>query len=322
MSLRCLTGIARIGSLSRILQSGCRSYTPMRGDATTETMSAPVLGMSPLPTTNSETTKRSINSKFVKVDDVSIHYEKTGMGNHVVLLLPGALGSSKTDFGYQMQNFNKDIFTLIGWDPRGYGKSRPPVRDWPEHFLRRDAEDAAKFMEEVTKTMPKNVNQDKFSLLGWSDGGITAMILAAMIPEKIRKMVVWGANAFVTKEEIEIYEKIRDVNQWSGMMRKPFEDVYGPEYFSEQFGNWVDAFSKYETNPDGDICRTDLSKITCPTLVIHGEKDPLVPRFHADYLMDNISNSQLKLFPEGKHNLHMRFNKEFNSIAEQFLLEP
>ncbi|ELU06268.1 hypothetical protein CAPTEDRAFT_156358 [Capitella teleta] len=251
------------------------------------------------------------------------------MGNHVVLLLPGALGSAKTDFAYQMQNLNKDIFTLIAWDPRGYGQSRPPVRDWPEHFLRRDAEDAAQFMEklmmqlqEVTKSMPKNVNQDKFSLLGWSDGGITAMILAAMIPEKIRKLVVWGANAFVTKEEIETYEKIRDVNQWSGMMRKPFEDTYGTEYFSQQFGNWVDAFSKFQDNPEGDICREDLSKITCPTLVLHGQKDPLVPQFHADFLIENIQGSQLKLFPEGKHNLHMRFNKEFNSVVEQFLLEP
>jgi valacyclovir hydrolase len=97
----------------------------------------------------------------------------------------------------------------------------------------------------------QNVNQDKFSLMGWSDGGITAMMLAAMIPDKIRKMVVWGANSYVTPEELATYEKIRNVDQWSGMMRKPFEDVYGFEYFSEQFANWVDAFAKYGQNREG-----------------------------------------------------------------------
>ena len=46
-----------------------------------------------------------------------------------------------------MQNINKTLFTIIGWHPRGYGFSRPPVRDWPLDFLSRDADDAAAFME-------------------------------------------------------------------------------------------------------------------------------------------------------------------------------
>lgn len=98
---------------------------------------------------------------------------------------------------------------------------------------------------------PQNINQDRFSLVGWSDGGITAMIMAAMIPEKIRKLVVFGANAYVSPGELEVYEQLRDVNKWSQMMRKPFEEVYGEEYFRDQFSQWVDAFSKYAKNPDG-----------------------------------------------------------------------
>lgn len=45
----------------------------------------------------------------------------------------------------------------------------------------------------------------KFSLLGWSDGGITAMIAAAKNPDVISKMVVWGANAFVSQQDLELY---------------------------------------------------------------------------------------------------------------------
>ena len=46
----------------------------------------------------------------------------------------------------------------------------------------------------------------KVSLLGWSDGGITALIAAARYPSYINKMVIWGANAYVTDQDEEIYQ--------------------------------------------------------------------------------------------------------------------
>ena len=48
---------------------------------------------------------------------------------------------------YQTENMNKDLLTLIAWDPPGYGLSRPPDRDWSHDFLRRDAEYAARLMD-------------------------------------------------------------------------------------------------------------------------------------------------------------------------------
>lgn len=43
-------------------------------------------------------------------------------------------------------------------------------------------------------------------MLGWSDGGITALIAAAKYPSYISKMVIWGANAYVTDEDEKIYQ--------------------------------------------------------------------------------------------------------------------
>lgn len=53
---------------------------------------------------------------------------------------------------------------------------------------------------------PQALGFAKFSLLGWSDGGITALIAAAKNPDKIRKMVVWGSNAFVSQQDIQLYD--------------------------------------------------------------------------------------------------------------------
>jgi valacyclovir hydrolase len=47
---------------------------------------------------------------------------------------------------------------------------------------------------------------EKYSVLGWSDGGITALILAATFPDSIKKLVVWGANAFIHEKDCAIYK--------------------------------------------------------------------------------------------------------------------
>ena len=71
----------------------------------------------------------------------------------------------------------------------------------------------------------KSLGHSKYSLLGWSDGGITAMILAAAHPQCVHRMVVWGANATVTAEDVKLYEAIRDTSKWSPKMREPLEGM-------------------------------------------------------------------------------------------------
>lgn len=82
---------------------------------------------------------------------------------------------------------------------------------------------------------------------------------------------------------------------------------------------WVNGISQYLTARGGDICTSALKKIDCPTLVVHGQKDPLVPEFHPEYLHANIRGSKLHVMPEGRHNLHLRYADEFNSLVKAFL---
>lgn len=253
----------------------------------------------------------SMASSKVTVNGVQLHYQRVGEGDHAVLLMPGMLGCGQTDFMPQIQKLNRKLFTVVAWDPRGYGHSRPPNRDFPPDFFERDAKDAIDLM--------KALNFQKASLLGWSDGGITALIAAARFPSFVHKMVIWGANAYVTQEDIQLYQGIRDVSKWSERTRKPLEDLYGREYLASTCEKWVDGIGQFQHLPDGNICRHLLSLVQCPTLIVHGEKDPLVPRFHADFIHKHVAGSRLHLIPEGKHNLHLRFADEFNKLVEDFL---
>ena len=92
----------------------------------------------------------STSSSKIQVNGVEIHYEVAGQSKHVILCLPGALGSTQSDFGPQLKGLN-DEFTVIAFDPRGYGKSIPPKRDFPADFFVRDANDAAALMETLGK---------------------------------------------------------------------------------------------------------------------------------------------------------------------------
>ncbi|XP_063056723.1 valacyclovir hydrolase [Engraulis encrasicolus] len=247
------------------------------------------------------------------VNGVELYYQQTGEGDHAVLLMPGALGSGETDFGPQLKGLDKKRFTVVAFDPRGYGKSRPPARDFPPDFFHRDARDALKLMQ--------TLGFGRFSLLGWSDGGITALIAAALSPASMRKMVVWGSNAYVSQEDLDIYNSVRDVSRWSERMRRPMEEMYGAEYFKNTWSAWVDGISQFTQNPQGSICLELLPQVSCPTLVVHGQKDPMVPSFHPQALLRHIPNARLHEMAEGKHNLHLRFADDFNRLVQDFLLE-
>ncbi|XP_060073812.1 valacyclovir hydrolase-like [Ylistrum balloti] len=253
----------------------------------------------------------AIVSHKENVNGVTFHFETTGDGQEIVLLLPGALGSTRTDFEKQLTDFNKSEYTLVAMDPRGYGRSIPPERDWPLEFLQRDADDALQLC--------KTLGFRKISVLGWSDGGNTGMILAGKEPSLVSKLVVWGANAFVSEKDIDAFEKIRDISSWSDRMREPFVKLYGLEYFQKHWSLWVDGYKAYYTDRKADICMGDLKNITAETLIIHGVKDALVEQEHPDYLHANIKGSKLHLMPEGKHNLHIRYSEEFNTLVENFL---
>jgi len=249
-------------------------------------------------------------------DGTTISYVVEGNGDHTALLLPGALGTARTDFTPQIDHLNsKEKLKLIVWDPPGYGKSRPPERTWPKspnHFYARDADVAMEFME--------SIGEKKFSLLGWSDGAITSLIIAGRYPEKISKVVAHAGQSYISETDMEKMMKVIDVSNWSARMREPMENIYGKDYFPVLWKEFIEASKEIFDNNGGDICKTFLQNIQCPTLIVHGDKDAMVSDEHPEYLEKHIKNSRVHRFPDGKHNLHFKYKDEFNKLVEEFLL--
>lgn len=75
-------------------------------------------------------------------------------------------------------------------------------------------------------------------------------------------------------------------------MREPLEKLYGPEYFKTTWENWVDTFIKIYKENKGDLCKSHLKNIVAKTLILHGEKDPMLVAEHVPYLLKNIKDSR------------------------------
>ena len=127
-------------------------------------------------------------------------------------------GTAETDFAPQLRDLS-DTMQVVSFDPRGYGQSRPPRRDFPVDFYQQDADDAAALMEAL--------GHKEYNVVGWSDGSIAAVLLAAKQKAAVGKLVIFGGNAFFTKDDIDAYEATRDIEtSWSKRMKATHVPVY------------------------------------------------------------------------------------------------
>ena len=132
-----------------------------------------------------EDAKKSIygknkSGKYIDVNDAKIYYEEYGQGEPLIFL-HGNNGSIE-DFYQQIPFFAKQ-YRVIAIDTRGQGKSTD-LTNTPYTY--------EQFSNDLFQTTQK-LNLKKINLVGWSDGGNTALIFNALHPELINKIVTIGA---------------------------------------------------------------------------------------------------------------------------------
>ena len=107
-----------------------------------------------------------------------MYYECRGSGFHSLLIIPGALESISALFSAQLDYFGSKSsgFTVVGFDPHGYGNSRPYTRDYSApNIYHCDALDTVQVMAAL--------GHCKFSVIGWCKGGVRGIITARVCSE-------------------------------------------------------------------------------------------------------------------------------------------
>lgn len=216
-------------------------------------------------------------------------------------------------YRHQLDHFGREEsgFTVVSFDPRGYGASQLLHRNWNMDSLKTDAMDGHELM--------LTLGMSEFSVLGWCDGGTAGLHLAATFPQSVKKLVIFGTRSYVTDDELKFYESMKDVTKWEEGAREINTRIYG-SYFQDVYSNWLSAINHAMVARNGDICTKELGAVACPTLIIHGAKDRMCPVFHGEYLRDHVTGSRLEVMEEGKHMLHWRHRDMFNRLVQDFLL--
>ncbi|MGZ3103212.1 alpha/beta fold hydrolase [Streptomyces sp. H72] len=154
------------------------------------------------------------------------------------------------------------------------------------------ADDTVDFLETVVG--------EPAHLVGWSDGGVVALLVALARPDLVRKAVVIGANFRPAPEcfaEPAMLDAMTPDGEDLAFFRELYEAVTpdGADHWPVVAAKVVDM---WRTQPT--LSPEDLARIEAPTLVVVGDDD-LVTLEHTVALYRAVPGSQLAVVPGASH---------------------
>jgi pimeloyl-ACP methyl ester carboxylesterase len=241
--------------------------------------------------------------EYTELPGVKTWYEVEGQGEPV-LLLHGGFCTNQT-WGPQRAEFAADHRLFLP-ERRAHGHTPDVEGTLSFHDM---AEDTIDFLSSIVG--------GPAHLVGWSDGGIVALLVAIARPDLVRKIVVTGAN-FKPPPEIGMAEMLDELSADApdmAMFRSMYEAASpdGAEHWPIVVGKMVEL---YRAEPN--IAIEDLGRIGAPTLVLVGDDD-IVPLEHTLELYRAIPNSELAVVPGTSHAHFMEKPSLVNQLVLDFL---
>lgn len=223
-------------------------------------------------------------SGYAPIHGLNMYYEIHGEGTPLILIHGGG-STIQTTFGKILPMLAEN-FRVIAVELQAHGHTRD--RDTAETF-EQDADDVAALVQYL--------KIDKAHILGFSNGGNTAMLVAIRHPGMVNKLVIISAfykreglikgffesmeNATLENMPKYLMEAFLEINNDSTALQRMFERDKARML---QFKDWSDEV---------------LSSIKVPTLLMQSDKD-VVTKEHGIEMSNKIPNSELLILP-GTH---------------------
>lgn len=252
-----------------------------------------------------------------------IRYEDTGSGIPLVFVHGWCMSS---DIWKLQHDTLSDTFRVISIDLRGHGQ----LTEYPGGFsLTGCAEDLYDLVEQSGLEKP--------FLAGWSLGGMIAIEAYLMAQDRFSGLILVAATPqFIKGAGFEFGLSLSEAAGMGCKIRKNigralhgFVDLM----FADAEKSLLPAIrSILDTVPIPPVSvatqglealeqidqRHLLTMITCPTLVIHGDRDVVCLPEAAGYLADRIPRSILHMFPECGHAPFLTQSRQFNLVLAEF----
>ena len=242
--------------------------------------------------------------QVVTVQGAEIAYAVTGTGDPVVLVHGGDANSEH--WAFQAPALAEQ-FQVILLDSRGHGRS--PYNGGPLTYTQL-ADDVLALLD--------HLDVARAHLVGWSDGGIIGIDLALRHPQRLRKVVAFGANA-----DLGGYRT--DTGEDEGAIIYAFGAHNDRDYARlspapERYEAMVAALRQmWSTEPA--YTAAELGAITTPFLIMAGADEEIIAKAHTRYLAATIPGAELALLPNCGHFGLMQEPEAFNAAMLAFLQE-
>jgi len=228
---------------------------------------------------------------YFEHDGLKLYYEVYGQGPPLLLIHGNGanIWSMKNQIAYFSQRYR-----VIAMDSRDHGKSA----DAPGPLTFEQMTDDLSALLDHLHTGPVLV-------LGWSDGGIEALLLGIRHPDQVTKIAAMAANLDPQGLAPELLAR--------PAAPKPKVDPAHIPTRSER----VKALDDDEPHIKPDA----LMAIQAPTLVLASDHDVIADE-HTLEIYHHLPNSQLAIFPDATHMIPVDDPERFNTTVDRFFKAP
>ena len=246
-----------------------------------------------------DTSKIGDNAKvgrYIKIRGFNMYYETYGAG--APLLMIHGNGGSISNFMYQVPYFSKNYKVIVA-DSRAQGKST-------------DTGDSLSYemMADDFNSLLDTLHLDSCYVIGWSDGAVSGLLLAIRHPVKVKKLAITGAKLSADTSAVDAI-----ANEWALKYNESMEKIKQTPEVKDR--SKVARLLSYEPH----IKPTQLSLVHCPTLVIGGDHDVILPK-HTLLIAASIPKSYLWILPGAGNAIPVYFKDQFNEVVGNFFRNP
>lgn len=247
--------------------------------------------------------ERATTGRYVEIAGHPTWVSDTGTGADPLLLLHGGLSCSDEFAGFVSEPLARR-HRVVAFDRRGHGYTA----DTEEPF-------GYEAMADEVIGVLDTVVGGPAHLIGWSDGGIAALLAARKRPDLVRRQVLIGANFHHDGIDLGGVSEDAEFASYAGLSygeRSPD----GAEHFPVVFAKFLQMA---RTEPT--LTPADLAVITTPTLVLAGDDD-LVRLEHTVALYEALPEAQLGIYPGASHAVPAERPDDVVATIEAFLDRP
>lgn len=252
--------------------------------------------------------------RYVRANGIDMYYVEAGAGEPLVLLHGGMVSTNPIWAGHPFSYVSHlDTFTehfrVIAPDKRGYGRTRHPGGPIPYSQL---ADDVLALIDELGLGRPL--------ICGFSDGATTATVAGIRHPGSVRAIVNHSgydffnpaAASFATMRQMlggspeathadpvaaqRFFHSSDEMRATFELMKADHDGAQGPGYWQTLL---TETFDRCTRSPGYTL--DDLRRITVPTLVLIGDREPFCSVEEGALAYRMLSHGELAVLPNHGH---------------------